>query len=316
MGLATALWIVSGSPFMMENSSPEERNALFSANFGFQTLVGFFGTLVGGVLPTLFAGILMVGAERPAAYASTLALAALLSLASIVPLLWIDEIPPTRRVDLSLLLPWRNISSPRIAIRLIIPNLLISIGAAILIPYMNLFFKESFPITDAGLGVIFAVASVVTGLATLSTPAIADRWGRIRALSITQLVSIPFLLMIGFVPFLWIAALAFWMRGALMNMVHPLFNAFAMEQVPESERATISGLMGMSWMSGWAIGPFISGYLQSEPGIGFKPIFVITCLFYLVAVILLRRFWQRVDDRQCGASATAARPKRFFFSSR
>jgi hypothetical protein len=39
-GVAQSLWMVSGAPFMMENSTEEERNALFSANFGLQTLVG------------------------------------------------------------------------------------------------------------------------------------------------------------------------------------------------------------------------------------------------------------------------------------
>ena len=53
-GVAGALWMVSGAPFMMENSTPKERNALFSANFGLQTLVGVFGTLIGGYLPTMF----------------------------------------------------------------------------------------------------------------------------------------------------------------------------------------------------------------------------------------------------------------------
>ena len=54
-GVSGSLWMVSASPFMMENSTEEERNALFSANFGLQTLVGFGGTLVGGYLPDLSA---------------------------------------------------------------------------------------------------------------------------------------------------------------------------------------------------------------------------------------------------------------------
>jgi MFS family permease len=183
-------------------------------------------------------------------------------------------------------------------VRIFIPNIIISMGAAILIPYMNLFFKETYGISDAVLGVLFAVSSVVTGVATLASPLLARRWGRIRSLVITQMASIPFLLLIGFSGFIWLSGFAFWVRAALMNMGNPLYSAFAMEQVSERERATVSGLMGMSWNIGWTIGPFVSGYLQENPRIGWGPIFVITCTLYVLASVLMRLFFQRLDDRQ------------------
>ncbi len=72
-GVSQSLWMVSSAPFLMENSTDEERNTLFSAHFGLTTLVGFVGTLVGGYLPTLFGGLLNVDIESPAAYSTTLA---------------------------------------------------------------------------------------------------------------------------------------------------------------------------------------------------------------------------------------------------
>jgi len=305
-GVSQALWMVSSAPFMMENSTPEERNALFSANFGLQTLVGFVGTLVGGYLPTLFGGLLGVGIEDAAAYAATLSIAVALSALSLVPVFLIKE-EPRRDGDVRVrsLLPWRNITNPGLVGRIFVPNVIISMGAAILIPYMNLFFKETFEISDKLLGLLFAISAIVTGTATLASPVLADRWGRIRSLVITQLASIPFLLIIGFVPSLGLAALAFWVRAALMNMGNPLYSAFAMEQVTERERATVSGLMGMSWNIGWTVGPFVSGYMQAQPDIGFKPIFIITCSLYVIASILERTFFQKMDDEQRVAAAQA-----------
>jgi MFS family permease len=298
LGVSTSLWMVSGSPFMVENSTPKERNALFSANFGLQTLVGFFGTLVGGYLPTFFGGFLGVDVESAAAYGFTLGATVGLSALSLIPVFLIKEQPRPAAVQVRSFLPWRNISNPGLMVRIFIPNIVISSGAAILIPYMNLFFKETFPISDRTLGLVFAVSAVITGTATLASPVLADRWGRIRALVLTQLASIPFLLTIGFSPVSWLAALAFWVRAALMNMGNPLYEAFAMEQMAERERATISGLMGMSWNIGWTIGPYLSGYMQSNPNIGFKPIFLITCSLYVLAAILEKTFFQRLDDRQ------------------
>lgn len=297
-GLSQSLWMVSGSPFLVENSTEEERNALFSASFGLQTLVGFLGTLVGGYLPTLFGGLLEVGVESAPAYAATLGVTVALAVVALLPILLIEERPRPTAGLVHLARPWRNISNPGMVVRIFIPNIVISMGAAILIPYMNLFFKETFPISDKVLGTLFAVSSVITGVATLTSPLLADRWGRIRALVITQLTSIPFLLLIGFSGRLWIAALAFWVRAALMNMGNPLYNAFAMEQVTEQERATVSGLMGMSWNIGWTIGPYLSGYMQADPRIGFQPIFLITCTLYVLAATLEKVFFQRLDDRQ------------------
>jgi MFS family permease len=297
-GVSQSLWMVSGSPFMMENSKDEERNALFSANFGLQTLVGFFGTLVGGQLPSLFGGMMNVDVESAPAYAATLGVTVALSALALIPVFLITDQPRPRIGQARSFLPWRNISDPGMATRIFVPNIVISMGAAILIPYMNLFFKETFPISDGTLGILFAVSSVITGTATLASPILADRWGRIRALVLTQLTSIPFLLTIGFAPYFWVAGVAFWVRAALMNMGNPLYEAFAMEQVSERERATVSGLMGMSWNIGWTIGPFVSGYMQAHPAIGFKPIFLITCTLYILASILEKLFFQRIDDRQ------------------
>jgi MFS family permease len=297
-GVSGSLWMVSASPFMMENSTEEERNELFSAHFGLTTLVGFFGTLVGGYLPTLFGNAMGVNVESAVAYAAALSSTVLLSALSLIPVFMIEEPPRPATARAQSVLPWRNLSNPGLAVRIFLPNIVISMGAAILIPYMNLFFKESFPISDSTLGLIFAVSSVITGVATLCSPLLAERWGRIRALVITQLASIPFLLTIGFAPVFALATIGFWMRAALMNMGGPLYEAFAMEQVADRERGTISGLMGMSWNIGWTIGPFLSGYMQDDPNIGFRPIFLITCSLYILAAIMVRVFFQDRDDEQ------------------
>jgi MFS family permease len=301
-GLSQSLWMVSSAPFLMENSTEKERNMLFSAHFGLTTLVGFVGTLVGGFLPTFFGGLLNVDVESATAYATTLGVTVALSAVSLIPVLLIGDGRRPAKAELGSFLPWRNIQNPKLAFRIFLPNIIISLGAAILIPYMNLFFKETYPISDKVLGTLFAVSSVVTGVATLASPLLAARWGRIRALVFTQLASIPFLLLIGFSGIFWISGISFWVRAALMNMGNPLFNAFAMEQFAERERATVSGLMGMSWNIGWTIGPYLSGYMQASPSIGFPPIFVITCTFYVVAAILEKVFFQRMDDRQIRAA--------------
>jgi MFS family permease len=140
---------------------------------------------------------------------------------------------------------------------------------------------------------MFSISSVVMGLATLASPLLAGRLGKIRALVLTQLVSIPFLLTIGFAPWFGVAMAAFWIRAALMNMGNPLYQAFAMEQVDERARARVSSLMGMGWNIGWSVGPYISGLMQVR--VGFAPIFLITTGTYVVGSIIPYVFFAKTE---------------------
>ena len=169
------------------------------------------------------------------------------------------------------------------------PNVIISVGAALLIPYMNVFFRERHHVPDGTLGVIFAISSVVTGVATIAAPLLAGRLGKVRSVVLVQGASLPFLLAIGFAPSLGLAAAAFWMRGALMNMGGPIYNAFTMEQVAQGERATVNALVGVTWNVGWAVCPYLSGVLQEQWGFG--PLFVATAVLYGVGSVMTYWFF-------------------------
>jgi predicted MFS family arabinose efflux permease len=105
-----------------------------------------------------------------------------------------------------------------------------------------------------------------------------------------------FMLMIGFVPSLWIAGFAFLMRAALMNMSTPLYSAFCMEQTPEHQQGLASSILNIAWQIGWSVGPYISGIVQEQ--YGFTPLFISTTLLYLVAIGVMWRFFRDVEQSQ------------------
>ena len=98
-------------------------------------------------------------------------------------------------------------------------------------PFLNIFFKQKFAISDTLLGTIFAGQSIAIGLATFAGPLLAERLGKIRAVVFTQLVSIPFLLLLGYSSLFTPAVVGYLIRAGLMNMGTPLYSAFVMEQV-------------------------------------------------------------------------------------
>ena len=283
-GVGLSLYYLSTTPLMMAIAGKEESTYLISLNFGLVTLAGVGGSLLAGQLPGWFASVLRVGADSAPAYrAVLLALLAFASI-SILPLFLVHEVrlPAAQEPGSNVLAhAARALRSP-IVRNLALPNLLIGIGAAILIPYMNVFFRAKFLISDSWLGVLFGLSALVTGLGAIAGPVLSERMGgKVRAVVAVQALSVVFLLLLGFWPGLLIAALAFLARDMLMNMTTPLYSAFAMEQTPEGGRGLMSSVLFLTRQIGLSFGPFVSGFVQDRWG--FSPLFVATAVIYVLA---------------------------------
>jgi MFS family permease len=295
-GISVTLFYLSQAPFMMKVSSRDTRTLLFSLNFGLMTLSGAVGSLFAGQLPAIFGSILDVPARSAQAYQAVLLMSVLLSGLTLIPLAMINE-PSTasgkngqraKRTPI-----WRVVMRP-ITLKLALPNLLVGVGAAILIPYMNVFFLDRFALPDRQLGVLFSLSAVLTGVGSVLAPRLAIGLGsKIRAVVVTQSVSLVFLLVLGFSPILWLAGIGFLIRGTLMNMASPLYQAFAMEQVDENQQGTVNSVFELAWQVGWAVGPYISGVVQESHG--FTPLFISTATLYLVSTIMVWMLFKRYE---------------------
>lgn len=323
IGMAATIFQVSAPPFMMSQSDAAGRDYLFSANAAINIGVAGLGSLLAGGLPALFAGLLQVGAESAPAYRAAFGVASVGLLVALLPLLlirrealaqaaapgaevapsaspppsegapaatihagdfWLSRLPGgqavTRRLPAVILDLLRQ---PLAWLPLLVSPLLVSFGAALLIPYLNLFFKDRFLISDRLLGSIFASFGIGAGLAALGGPALSTRIGKIRAIVLVQLASIPFLLTLGFVPMLGVAVAAALVRGALFNMSAPLYDAFAMERTRESARPVVIGLINGAYTVGYVVAPFVSTRIQDR--VGFTPLFLATATFYGTAAL-------------------------------
>jgi predicted MFS family arabinose efflux permease len=196
---------------------------------------------------------------------------------------------------------WRALSRP-LTVMLSLPNLLSGLGAALLIPYVNVFFVQRFAMSDQALGFLFSFSELLTGFGSVLAPGLALSLGsKISAVVFTQSGSLIFLALMGFIPIMIVAAIGFLVRGTLMNMAVPLFDAFAMEQVPENEQATVNSVKNMTWNLGWAVGPYLSGVIQQS--YGFNPIFILTGILYAASVVVT---WILFHNRESRSSKQAA----------
>jgi MFS family permease len=292
MGAGQSLSAVTMSPFLMENSGIQERTYLFSLSVGLQTAAGAVGNWVGGYLPTWVAEARDVSPTSSVAYAGALSLIALGAAIALAPLFWLTT-PNLRRSQRAIFTPFQYASQhPMELSKLILPMLLISLGAGLIMPFMNVFFRNVHFVSDPVIGTLFAWGSLAMGIGILLAPPLADRLGKVQLVVITQGLSIPFLAIMGYSPWFWMSATAYYIRLTLMNMGGPVYQAFVMERVEEESRATVASLVSMANNFGWAFSPTISGLIQVK--YGFNPVFMMTITLYSIAVFLYWYFfWPR-----------------------
>ncbi len=290
-GLAQSLAAVSMAPFLMENSDERERTYLFSFSSGLQMAMASLGNWVGGYLPGWAAAAKNVSPTSSGAYAGALWVIAVVYIASMLPLVFLRS-SDRRGADSSIFAPLsyaRN--QPVLLGKLILPMLVTSIGAGLIMPFMNVFFRVVYHQPDPVIGGLFAWGSLAMGLGLLAAPPLAERMGKIQLVVITQGLSIPFLILLGFAPWFWVSAAAYYIRVALMNMSGPVYQTFVMEHVEPESRAMVASLVSMAWNFGWAFTPTISGWMQVQYGFGLP--FLGTIILYIISVGLYWGFFWR-----------------------
>ena len=208
-GLVQSISSVAMAPFLMENSGEEERTYLFSFSSGLQMGSVFIGNWLGGYLPTWISKLQMVDATSSAAYSSSLLSISLIAALGFIPLIFIrpiDGIREARRRDFA---PFQYArKNPRLLTKLLLPSLIISFGAGLFMPFMNVFYRVVHNQSDQVIGTLFAWGSLAMGIGLMIAPPIADRLGKIQFVVLTQGLSIPFMILLGFAPF-GISAMAY-----------------------------------------------------------------------------------------------------------
>lgn len=285
IGAGQSFFQIAAAPFLTEHSGTRERTHLFSTFFAAALLAGVLGSVVGGAIPDLLRRVAPeVGLF--AAYRVALWAGALLAIGAVVPLLRLRGLAESAtRVH--------AVRLPREAVRSLTPlafnALLIGMGAGLVIPFMNLYFKDRFDCSSARIGAIFAAAQVMTAAASLAGPALARRFGMLRTAVASQLLSLPFLVTLGAESHLSIAVLSFWMRATLMQASTPLVQTFVMEALPAELRARSTSLNNLVWNIGWAVSATLAGTVIERFGYA-VPFYVTAVLYGVAAVTFYRAF--------------------------
>ncbi len=304
-GLAMSIRQVSVAPFLMSNTSEEERQYVFSFSFGMRTTAAFVGNWIGGSLPAWLGGWAGVGPTDTLAYQLALGSMMLISILAVGPLTFIRE--STSQSQSQPNNPFRQIfQHGRQLFKLITPQVIIGLGAGLMMPFMNIYYRNVFGRSDAVIGTLFALGSLTMGIAQFTSPPLADRLGKVKAVVLTQGLSVPFLLTLGLAawvvptgrgdPSFWflIAAVAYLFRLALMNMSGPVYQTFILEQVRPDVQALAASLNNIAFRFGWFVSPYVSGWFQTN--YGFVPVFLSTSTLYVIGILVTWAFFHDAEQ--------------------
>ncbi|MFH2056875.1 MAG: MFS transporter, partial [bacterium] len=232
LGMLLTLLRVAGGPFIMRNSTEQERTLLFSLSFANFIVAGILGSLGGGWLQEVS---LDLTGDVALSYRYTLWFSAGVAVLAVVPFSLItakaplpDEVKKTFSLA-ALRRKWR------LFFRLTFPHFLVGAGAGLIIPFLNLYFRNRFGLTPPQIGVYYSILQAIMLVAVLTGPILRRRFGFIRTVVITEVLSIPFMAALCYTENLTLAVGAFLLRGALMNMAQPVSNTFALEAVREED---------------------------------------------------------------------------------
>jgi MFS family permease len=287
-GLFMALVQVSGVPFLAENSKASERMHLFSIHFSLMTIASVVGSLGGGVLADALHIIGNISTVDSIMY--VLIIGAIIFTIGIVPLFQLKPIQIEMDSDEHTEESGGNTPSGfrknlKIIVLFGVANLLIGTGSGLVIPYLNLYFSNRFDASNTYIGIILSLGSAMAAVAMLLGPALVKKVGKVKALVIFQLLSIPFLFITGYTNSLIIASIAFLMRQALMNAGNPIQSAIAMDLVQDKYKGLANSVNQMVFNVGWASTGAISTGLVMTFGFywGYAYTFTITGILYIIA---------------------------------
>jgi predicted MFS family arabinose efflux permease len=247
----------------------------------------FAGSLIGGLLPGLFAGLIGQTTADPAPYRFAMIAASLVSLSGIAPLLLLSPIDATAqpRLSLSALPPLRPLLV--IALCAYLNNAALASARAFSPAYMDTVFG----LPTALIGAIMSMGTFAAILAAFSSARVARRRGSIFAMLIASLVMCAGLIFMAVLPGWGFVAVGLVCTIGFSSMWMPAYQVVQMELVAPEWRAVVAGIGSTAGSLGFGSMSLAGGFIVV--GLGYQWLYAIAAAMVLgsagLALILQSR---------------------------
>ena len=172
------------------------------------------------------------------------------------------------------------------------PLVLISIGAGLTIPFVNLFFNSIFNFSSSDFSIMGSGTAVLVFFSSLMVPTLKQKYGYWMTIVFVQGLSICCLITLAITELfstshyaIYFAVSAFILRQPLMHMAHPSSNELMMNYVGKRNQELISALSSSLWSASWFISAKIFEWLRLL-NFHYYEIFLITAVLYIIGVMM------------------------------
>ncbi len=284
-GFGQAAMLTVESPFIYDQTSPEERVHAFSLTFAIRNAAFVTGSLITGFLAEYFSKYIGPGAVS-IRYA--LIIVSAMSLIAIFPLAMLKpkKVKSHERLNFGELKGFFTKKN----IAFLAYTGFIGLGAGLVVPFFGVYLKYMLDTSESIVGLILSFAQLGTVFGGLAVPFLSTKIGNYKTIVATQLLSIPMLIAIGFPQGLIIVAIAFFLRSSLMNMSQPLIRNISMDIVDDSLRPLMSAMRAMINNLMRALGIFLGGAIME--GYTYNTPYIFTIVFYLIGTYIFFKLFR------------------------
>lgn len=290
-GVGEGVMRAAASAFLSENSDDAERTHLFAMDLVIRLAASFVGAILGGAVAALLSHFM----PEAAALRLTVVLSGALLAVSALPALRVTEdLHPAAHAFAAYRRTAARFSSWPHLLRLGVPQMVIAVGAGLIMPFVSLYLKHQLGASIGQIGVVQGGTQIAMGVAALAAPWLGRRYGLIKGTVITEVLSLPLLASLPSIGSLPAAAVVLWVRAALMNMSWPLLNQYSMEGVPALEKPLVAAGLAFAWAAGWLAGSVAGGRMMAS---SYTTPYYLTVGFYAAGAVLTYVLLGRRDMR-------------------
>jgi predicted MFS family arabinose efflux permease len=291
-GMSFSFYRIAAGPFFMRNSTRTERTYLFSFQFASMLLAGMVGSIGAGRMAQVLGertGDILLG------YQYTLYLGIAIGALALIPYAFIKSSKPSPE-ESRLTFSWDLFKKRKsFYYKITISNFLTGVGAGLIIPFLNLYFRDRFNMPPDRIGFFYFMVHCSMFAGMLVGPVLARKFGLVRTVVITQLLSIPFMLILSYSYLLPLAVFAFVLRGGLMNLGVPMITNLGMELSEKHEQSLVNALLGIAWTSSWMVSSALGGEVIER--FGYTVTLNISIVIYVISTVILYTYFRNAERR-------------------
>lgn len=285
-GICEGTYLSTVNATIADQTVPENRNQAFTLSFIIGGAGGSLGTALPFFVPALAGSLGIASTALHSGLLAFFGVLAILLAGALYAIL--RKVPETIKTGGN---PWRQKTTGTL-LKFSGINSLIGLGAGFIIPLIPTWFYLKFAVSATYSGPLLAGAGATIGLAAVFSPRLAAEIGAVKAVVLTQALSVVFMLALAFEGDVYAAAAIYVARTVLMNMSSPLMDSYLMGIVTPEQRGFASSVNSVIWRIPNSLTTIIGGGILAS-GNYVLP-FLLAGGFYAVAISLFYPVFRNV----------------------